>query len=284
MRGSQPASRFDEASSDRGAAVSYDDQASRFDERVGLLDDAVTAFTSAIMDEGKAGPGQLVVEIGAGTGRLGAALIVAGVRYIGIDSSGAMLERFRDRLPLGKEPALLIQSDANRAWPVADRAAQVVFGLRSIHHLAPGHASREILRVLRPGGVLLIGRIERGSESLHALMRQRMHELMRAHGFVPRKAGVANAALIDQLAQSGCDVLPARVLATWPLARSPKRLIADWASKQGLGGLTLPDAAKRAILADLSAWAAGAFQDVDAPLPWEERLVCSGARLAGAPT
>jgi SAM-dependent methyltransferase len=263
-------------------AISYDDQATRFDERVGLSDEAVAAFSAAIIEE--AGAGGLVVEIGAGTGRIGAVLIAAGARYLGIDLSGAMLARFRERQPAGADPALLIQADGNQAWPLADQTAQIVFGLRSIHHLEQTHACEQILRVLRPGGVLLIGRVERGDDSLHKKVRRQMHALVREHGFEPRQADHAAAALIGQLVEHGARALPPRALAVWSRAKSPAQLIGDWAGKQGLGGLRLPDMAKRAVLADLNSWAADAFDDVHAPQLWEERLVCTGIRRIGALT
>jgi len=277
MNGSQPApARGDSPIAGSGDVISYDDQASRFEERVGLPEQAVSAVRAAILKESAGG---LAVEIGAGTGRLGAALLAAGVRYLGIDNSAAMLAQFRARLPAGADPAVLIQADGNRTWPLDDRAAQVVFGLRSIHHLAVDHACDEALRVLRPGGVLLIGRVERGPGSLHTDMRQRMHQLVRERGFAPLKAGRAAAALIERLSARGAEALPPRTLATWTVAKSPARLIADWQSKRGLGGLSLPAAAKRAILGDLSDWAANRFADADAPQHWEESLVWTGARL-----
>ena len=282
MNASRPVSRVDRSLSGPGSAeaISYDDQASRFDERVGLPDNAVAAFSAAIVEEAAGG---LVVEMGAGTGQLGTALIAAGICYLGIDLSGEMLARFRDRLPVGAEPSLLIQADGNRDWPVADRAARVVVGTRSIHHLTVHHARDQILRVLCPGGVLLVGRVERDDASLQAKVRRQMRRLVREHGFEPLQADHAAAALIDQLCRRGAAALPARVLTAWAVAKSPTQLIDDWAGKDGLAGLSLPDSAKRAILADLSAWTAVTF-DAHAQQSWEERRVCTGARLAPAQT
>ena len=279
MNGSQPTPAFAVRENAGAGAIPYDDQAQRFDERVGLRDAPAKAFCAAVMDEAARAPGELVVEIGAGTGRIGVALIASGVRYAGIDVSGGMLARFRERLPAGTDPGILIQADANGPWPVDDGAAQVIFGLRSLHHLAVDHACEQALRVLRPGGVLLIGRVERGPESLHAEMREQMHRLLRTLGFTPLRAGRAAGRLIDRICRRGADALPPRTLAAWTVAKSPMRLIEDWASKRGLGGLSLPDADKRAVLSDLANWAAERFDGAEAPRQWQERLVCTGARL-----
>ena len=84
-------------------------------------------------------------------------------RVVGIDFSGAMLqigkEKIRRAGPTG--PALqgsvaLVRGDASRI-PLGDAsvdAATIGFGIRNVEH--PAMACREVARVLRPGGTLVI--------------------------------------------------------------------------------------------------------------------------------
>ncbi len=97
-------------------------------------------------------PGQLVVDLCAGTGDLGleAARAVPGVRVIGVDLARAMLVRGEGKRD--GAPVLFAQGDAERL-PLADRSADracVGFGIRNVASL-PG-AFAETARVLRPGG------------------------------------------------------------------------------------------------------------------------------------
>ena len=51
----------------------------------------------AIVEQANAGADDLVLELGAGTGEIGVHLARLPVRYVGLDSSQAMLDVFRAR-------------------------------------------------------------------------------------------------------------------------------------------------------------------------------------------
>src|SRR5437588_13031152 len=75
----------------------FDAQAPGFDRRAGLPADAARAVARAVLEIAAAGPDDLLVELGAGTGEIGEHLIDS-IRYVGIDRSAAMLERFTEKL------------------------------------------------------------------------------------------------------------------------------------------------------------------------------------------
>src|SRR4051794_21449754 len=78
-------------------AGSFDDQAPRYDERAGLPSDVGALVARSVVRHAGAGPGDLVVELGAGTGEIGVHLARLPIRYAGVDSSARMLREFREK-------------------------------------------------------------------------------------------------------------------------------------------------------------------------------------------
>ena len=110
------------------------------------------------------GPGDLLVDLGCGTGDLCELGRAAGARVIGVDFSAGMLARARAR---GAADALL-RADACRL-PLGDASASVVtsaFALRNVISIPALLA--EAARVLRPGGRLALLEVD---EPRHPLTR-----------------------------------------------------------------------------------------------------------------
>lgn len=99
-----------------------------------------------------------VVEAGCGTGQLSLFLAVSGRPVIGIDLSLASLrlaEAFRRRA--GIPSARLVRGNVFRL-PIATDSADVVVSNGVLHHTAdPAAGLRELVRVARPGGYVIVG-------------------------------------------------------------------------------------------------------------------------------
>jgi demethylmenaquinone methyltransferase/2-methoxy-6-polyprenyl-1,4-benzoquinol methylase len=98
--------------------------------------------------------GSVLVDACCGTGDLSFALARAGARVLGVDFTPEMLARARAKAVPGGP--LFVAGDA-LALPLGDGradAATIAFGLRNVADRARG--LRELMRVVRPGGTLLV--------------------------------------------------------------------------------------------------------------------------------
>ena len=109
-----------------------------------------------VLEEVAAAAPARVLDVGCGTGALAQLVLEAlpDVELDGIDLSPAMLDRARQRL--GRRAALH-QADSEHL-PFADETFDVAYCNDSFHHYPdPRRAAFEAWRVLRPGGVLVVG-------------------------------------------------------------------------------------------------------------------------------
>ncbi|MED5397617.1 MAG: class I SAM-dependent methyltransferase [Actinomycetota bacterium] len=133
----------------------YEEWAETYDQEVGVENAyaqptrCATALTSVVE------PGGRILDVGCGTGLSGRALAEAGFTNLdGCDFSPPMLERAAATGIYGR----LFESDLNEGLDVADdtydHAAAV--GVFSFGHIRPS-ALRDVLRVVRPGGAVVVG-------------------------------------------------------------------------------------------------------------------------------
>ncbi len=192
-------------------------------ERYDLLNDALSLgqdryWRRMVARAVGARPGELVLDLAAGTGTSSRAFTTAGARCVACDFSLGMLEVGARRPGQGVRFAA---GDA-LALPFAERsfdAVTISFGLRNVAD--PLAALTELLRVTRPGGRLVLCEFSHlKPEPLNALYEQ---YLGRALPAVARRLS-GNAEAYDYLAESIKD---------WPAQRE----LADLVTAAGWGGV-----------------------------------------------
>ncbi|MGH2562113.1 MAG: methyltransferase domain-containing protein, partial [Thermomicrobiales bacterium] len=102
-------------------------------------------------------PGMRVLDVGTGTGYLARILAPSVGEVIGVDVSPGMLRQAGERSPVRDHPNLVLREGTAERLPVETGAGDVVLCHMLMHHVvSPRQVLRELRRVVRPGGALVI--------------------------------------------------------------------------------------------------------------------------------
>ncbi|MFM9106353.1 MAG: class I SAM-dependent methyltransferase [Chloroflexota bacterium] len=244
-------------------AATFETQAGRYDSRAGLPSGVCAAIAQAVVSEAGLRAGDLVVELGAGTGEIGLSLARLPIRYLGLDASRAMLDVFRTK---GSDIDLLLAvADCDRAWPLRDGGANTIFASRSIHLLRPEHVARETRRVCQPGGSLILGRVVRESDGIAERLRRRRLALLRERGISTRQGEDGTRRVIDAIVASGGIAQGRQIVAEWPGVTTASTIIEGWESMPRMGSVPADPAIQQEIMVDLRRWATAEFGGLDQP-------------------
>ena len=250
----------------------FDGQAGSFERRAGLPEACCREIAKKVIEIGEARSGDLIVEIGSGTGQIGQ-WFEAPVRYAGFDLSAGMLKECSRRLDL-------IQADANASWPLADGVARVIFSSRAVHLLRQEHVAHEVFRLASPdGATLILGRVERKPENVRARMAKEMNERLRQHGFVGRRGERHNRRLFELCCARGAVELEPVAVAQWRILATPRQSLDSWHGLDGLGGVPVPAPTRAEILRELEGWAEEEFGGLDQEFESEETYVLKSLRV-----
>jgi SAM-dependent methyltransferase len=183
-----------------------------------------------------AAPAPRLLDLGAGTGRIGRPFVAAGDEYVGIDLSLGMLREFaRDAARRS-----IAQADGEHL-PFADATfdavlmVQVFGGMRGWRRVVA-----EARRVLRP-------------------LKRRLVEILAEQRVATERRNVRED--VEHSLSSLADRRTTTV-ATWSAERTPRRYIER--QRTGARFASLPHAAGEAALATLAAWATSTFGGLDA--------------------
>ncbi|HEU4513398.1 MAG TPA: methyltransferase domain-containing protein [Nocardioidaceae bacterium] len=138
-------------------------------------------------------PDDLVLDVAAGTGIVARALAphVAGV--VAVDRTEAMIEEGRRRVGAEGHHNLEFVAGSAEGLPFCDEAFSLVVTRFSLHHFAdPAPAVREMVRVLRPGGRLVVKDLVASTDPAVAVRQDHVERLRDAsHVRMPGRGSVS---------------------------------------------------------------------------------------------
>ena len=233
----------------------YDTMASDFDRRRALPDGVPETIRAAVLRAGSTVRPR-ILDLGAGAGRIGRCFVRANDDYTGIDLSFGMLRAFAATAPTAR----LAQADgahlpfANATFD-AVLLVQVLSGVRRWQHLLT-----DVMRVLRPTGALIAGRVVAPADGIDARMKTRLTAILADLDIHPYRDKPRDDALSWLTrAMPGRTVLTA---ATWSAERTP----AGFLERHGGGARfsVLDAAVKQDALRKLAVWAEQEFDSLGA--------------------
>ncbi len=240
----------------------FDAVAPQFDRHRALPDAAARAVRAAVLATLPVRP--RVLDLGAGSGRIGWPFVHAQDDYVGVDLSFGMVQAFRQRCA----SAALVQADGC-ALPFADRAfdgvllVQIFGGLKKWRTLID-----ETVRVLRPQGALLLGRTRTPDGGSDARMKRQLDLILNGNA-PPAETGNARALAELHLEERAATVSDIDA-ATWDATRTPR----DFIDRHGGGARfsRLPADVRARALRQLADWAVRQFGSLDARFPEKHRF------------
>lgn len=229
--------------------MSFDAAAPAFERYRSLPEEVPEAIRSAVLSH-IARQRPRILDIGAGTGRIGRAFVNAGDNYVGLDLSMRMLSEFQS------VEAMLVQADAERL-PFSDRIfdavllIQVVSGARDWTRILV-----EARRVLAMGAPLMVGHIVRPKNGVDLQLREHLDSTLRRMGS-PLGQNMQNRQQALDFLKSDSRLTKHSVVASWTSSRTPQAFLEN--HQTGARFAALPERIRRSALDELSAWAETRF-------------------------
>jgi ubiquinone/menaquinone biosynthesis C-methylase UbiE len=215
-----------------------------------------------------------VLDLGAGTGRIGRAFQSDGDFYIGVDASFEMLREFQRRQP---QVRLVLADGA--CLPFRDGAFDVVM----LMHVLSGAGGwrgllRDVCRVLHPNGLVVVGQTAGPEFGIDAQMKNRLAAILEGLGDAaeqPRKHRDEALAWLQSAARAAAST----VAATWTAQRTPRMFLER--HRTGNRFRELPGPIRERALHELAAWAETTYGSLDADFHEDYRFELHTFQIKG---
>ena len=132
----------------------------------------------------------------------------------------------------------------------------------------------------RPGGCLLLGRVNRDADSLPSRLQRRKRALLAEQGFSKEGGGQAIQRVVDASCAMGATELPPATVARWTRSATPRQLLAKWEAKpqlmSGASSKKMSAEQRAAIVDALIGWTRAELGDLDRAQEFTEEYTLHG--------
>ncbi len=257
----------------QASSIQFDRAAHNYDQTrsfpLGIGEQVAAALVNLV----GCSPADRILEFGIGTGRIArplAALLGPNHRITGVDLSRKMMDRLvATTAPDLRRPHLAEASATFLPFPAETfRAILVVHVLHLIRDWRTAVA--EALRVRAVGGVLVGGWNDHPPESSGERISQKFREVAHQHGVSTERQGLAHFRdLLAHLPRARAGEI---IAAEWTVERAPRQALQSIAERHFSSAWHIPDDLFPAVLADVEAWAAREWRDLDQTIPEMRRF------------
>jgi ubiquinone/menaquinone biosynthesis C-methylase UbiE len=238
----------------------YDKNARTFDRYRPLPEGVSEAIRTVVLRSCNADLRPRVLDLGAGTGRVGLSFVRAGDNYTGADLSLEMLLEYRRRSCSEDSTTPNLVLADGEYLPFSDAIFDVIMLIQVIGGAGGWQALvTESKRLLRDGGILVIGQSLAPPEGVDNRMKKQLSALLQGLGVKPYHA---NSSRIDFWFECAAIFQERVIAAEWERNRTPREFL----ERQPTGARfsCLPPAVQGDALQRLSGWAAETFGSLDA--------------------
>ncbi len=240
----------------KSSGATFDRSAATFEHYRALPHGIPEAIRAAVWKFAHNRDQMRVLDVGAGTGRIGKAFVEANDFYVAVDASLAMLQEFRKH----SETALLIQADGARL-PFASHSFDVVLLMQVLSGTQDWQGLlTEIRRVLRHTGVVAVGHTSHPADGVDERLKGELGSILKSMGVEwhePKQARKQSLAWLESLATRSTHV----TAATWTGERTPGEFLVR--HRSGARFSALPPAIQDAAMEKLHVWAEREFGSLD---------------------
>jgi ArsR family transcriptional regulator len=190
-------------------------------DKIRALHVAEAEVEAAVSEALGPGPFDLLLDLGTGTARMLELFAGRFRRGLGLDLNPAMLAYARAKLESAGLGHAQVRQGNLYDLPLADRSVDAVMMHQVLHFLSdPQRAVREAVRVLAPGGRLLI--VDFAPHELEFLRDDFAHE----------RLGFAGPLIAQWCAEGGAEIVDTRQLAPGAASQNGKLTVALWVARR----------------------------------------------------
>ena len=235
----------------------FDPTASNFERYRSLPAEVPRAIRAAIWGALRLSTAARVLEIGAGTGRIGKAFVAAGDFYVGVDTSLAMLQEF----PATSKSCILAQADG-RQLPFRDGTFDVVLLMQVLSGIGDWQGIlSETRRVLLPGGSVAVGHTISPESGIDAQLKRQLAAILEEMGVAWHRPKESRQRALAWLESSAVRHVSAQA-ASWNVIATPQEFLVR--HRTGARFAALPVSVQEQALKQLAVWAETSFGSLDA--------------------